>query len=144
STNSGTLTVVAGDPTDLRVETAANGSGTVVPAQNVTAGSSDRKSAVKGDSYGNFVASTDGSWSLASPSGGVVAADLAPAVDNKSAVFTGHKVGTAQMRVTKIGLSSTNSGTLTVVAGDPSDLRVETAANGSGTVVPAQNVTAGS
>src|SRR2546427_7005891 len=62
-----TLSRSAGDPTDIRVETAADGSGTVVPAQNVTAGSSVTGYAITRDTYGNFVANTDlGTWSLTS------------------------------------------------------------------------------
>ena len=38
--NSGTLTVVAGTGTALAVETKPDGSGTVVPAQNIVSGAS--------------------------------------------------------------------------------------------------------
>jgi hypothetical protein len=47
----------------------------------------------------------------------VVAGDLVAAGDNKSATFTGHVVGTAKIRAAKSGLSSVDSGTITVVAG---------------------------
>src|SRR4029077_2489283 len=76
--------------------------------------------------------------------GGVTGTDLTPAGDNKSAVFTGHLVGTTKIHAAIGGLTSTDSGTLTVVAGAATDVRVETAANGTGTVVPAQTVVAGS
>jgi len=147
STDSGTIAVVAGAATQLRVETAADGSGTVVPAQNVTAGSSITVYSISRDAQGNFVANvaTDASgWSLANVTGGVVSGDLVAAGDLKSASFSGHLVGSAKIHAVKSGLSSTDSGTVTVIAESATVVRVETAANGSGTVVPAQNVTAGS
>ena len=41
--------------------------------------------------------------------------DLVTAGDLKSAVFTGHVLGTATIRAISTGLSSTDSGTLTVI-----------------------------
>src|SRR5439155_162529 len=142
-----TQTVTAGTAAVIRVETAADGSGTVVPAQNVTAGNSITVYSISRDTYGNFVANvaTDASgWSLANVTGGVVSGDLVAAGDLKSASFSGHLVGSAKIHAVKSGLSSTDSGTVTVIAESATVVRVETAANGSGTVVPAQNVTAGS
>src|SRR5205823_1233629 len=55
------------------------------------------------------------SWSLVSITGGVVAGDLNPG--NKSAVFTGHVAGTAAIHASAGALTSTDSGTLTVVGG---------------------------
>src|SRR5205823_60425 len=56
------------------------------------------------------------SWSYASNTGGVVAGDLNPAGNMKSAVFTGHVAGTAVIHAS-VGALSGNSGTLTVVGG---------------------------
>src|SRR5205807_1857027 len=142
-----TETVDPASATQIRVETLANGTGTVVPAQNVTAGSSITVYAISRDTFGNFVANIApdaAGWSLTGNTGGVVAGDLVAAGDLKSAVFTGHLVGTATIHAVKSGLTSTDSGTITVVAGSATSIRVETLANGTGTVVPAQNVTAGS
>ena len=55
----------------------------------------------------------------------------------------GHLVGRAQIHVTSGALTPVNSGTLTVVFGAATTVQVETAVNGSGSVVAAQNVTAG-
>jgi hypothetical protein len=114
------ITVNATTASQIRVETAANGSGAIVPAQNVAIGSSVTVYSVARDQYGNFVANTAGAWSLASKTGSVVDGDLVPAGDNKSAVFTGHVLGTAAIHVTSGSLTSTDSGTLTVVATPPS------------------------
>src|SRR5207237_1183087 len=126
---------------------AVDGTGTVVPAQNVTAGSSITVFAISRDTLGNFVANvaTDPvGWSLTNKTAGVVNSDLVAAGDLKSAVFTGHLVRTAKIHAVKTGLTSTDSGTITVVARSPPSALPNSAVNGTGTVVPAQNVTAGS
>ena len=102
----------------VRVETAANGSGTVVPAQTNSAGTSITAYALARDTYSNFVANIAAdAWSLTNKTGGVVDGDLVPASDAKSAVFTGHVVGSANVHVDSGTLSSTDSGKLTVRAG---------------------------
>jgi uncharacterized repeat protein (TIGR02543 family) len=99
----------------IRVETVANGTGAVVPAQNVASGSSITVYAVTRDQYGNFVAGATGSWSLISITGGVTKSNLVPSANRQNAVFTGNLAGTAIIQVTSTGLTSVNSGTLTVV-----------------------------
>lgn len=143
--DSGTLTVIPGTATLVRVETAANGSGTIVPAQNVTSGDAIIGYSIRRDAYTNFVDNVAAdAWSLVSKTGGVADGDLVAAGDNKSATFTGSLAGTAKIHATSGALSPIDSGTLTVVAGAATQVRVETAANGSGTVVPTRNVTQGS
>src|SRR5207244_2158603 len=75
--NSGVLTVIPGTATQVSIETAANGSGTHVGAQNVVAGSSVTGYAIERDSNGNFVANVAAAWSLVNKTGGVAGADLA-------------------------------------------------------------------
>ena len=142
--DSGTLTVVAGGMTVVKVESSEHGSGSVVSAQNVTAGSTVTGYAIARDGNNNFVANVAATWSLASATGGVVNGDLVAATDSKSAVFTGHLIGTAVARAVFSDFSPADSGTLTVVAGGTSVVKVESAADGSGSVISAQNVTAGS
>ncbi|MEK9136516.1 MAG: carbohydrate binding domain-containing protein, partial [Bacteroidota bacterium] len=104
-----------GPATKVRVETAADGSGTVVPAQSIPSGSSITVYSITRDAADNFVANVAASaWSLESTTGGVLPTDLVPSVDMKSAVFTGHAVGTCEVRATSGALAPTNSGTLTV------------------------------
>src|SRR5439155_4847494 len=110
------IVVNAGTATQVRVETAADGSGTVVPAQNVPAGNPLTVYSISRDAANNFVDNVAAdSWSLVSITGGVVAGDLNPG--NKSAVFTGHVAGTAAIHASAGALTSTDSGTLTVVGG---------------------------
>jgi fibronectin-binding autotransporter adhesin len=133
--------------TKVQVETAADGNGTAVTAQNITAGNSITVYAIQRNiSDSSFVANvaTDvGGWTLPTKTGGVVNGDLVAAGDRKSAVFTGHLIGTATIRATVTGSTSVDSGLQTVVAGTATQVGVETAANGSGTVVPTQNVFVG-
>ena len=77
----------------IRVETVANGTGAVVPAQNIASGSSITVYAVTRDQYGNFVAGATGSWSLISITGGVTKRNLVPSANRQNAVFTGNLAG---------------------------------------------------
>jgi len=140
--NSGILTVVAGGAVSLSIETAPNGGGNVLPAQSVVSGSTVIAFAIQRDVQGNFVSNAAATWSLTGITGGVVNADLVPAADGKSAVFTGRVVGTARMTAVS-GQLIANSSTLSVLAAAPSTISIETSADGGGGVVPSQNVTAG-
>ncbi len=118
TTNYGTLTMAAGAATQVIVETAADGSGATVPAQNLTSGSTLTGYSITRDQYGNFIQNVVAdSWSLQSITGGVAAGDLVAAGDMKSAVFTGNLVGSAQISASSGSLTSVNSGTITVVPG---------------------------
>src|SRR5206468_2822615 len=93
-----------------------------------TAGNSLTVFAVSRDAFSNFVANVAaGAWSLPVKTGGVADGDLVPAGDSKSAVFTGHLIGTATVRATSGGLTPTEAGTLTVVAGVAARLAITTA-----------------
>ena len=116
-TNSIVITVSPGAATRLSVETIANGTGTVVPAQNLVSGFSLTNYAVARDFYGNFVTNAAVTWSLANVDGGVRTADLVPAANNKSAVFTGRLLGSLNVHITSGGLPATDSGTINIVQG---------------------------
>jgi len=127
----------------VRVETLANGTGVVVPAQSLVAGSSLTVYAIQRDANTNFVANVAAdSWAL-TKSGSVAATDLAPAGDLKSAVLTGHGAGTAIITANSSLGSTVSSGTITVTASTPTQVRVETAADGNGAIVPAQTIVSG-
>jgi hypothetical protein len=110
------IDIIAGALPQIRVETLPDGRGDVVPAQNLTAGSSLTVYAVIRDEHGNFIENGIGDWSLVNISG-VSANDLVPSQDKQSAIFTGYKAGTARVRVTITGQQSVDSGLLSVVAG---------------------------
>ena len=112
---SGSINVSAGTATQVAVETAADGSGTVVGTQSVTTGVSVTGYAVTRDAEGNFVANVAAdAWLLPTKTDGVVDGDLVASGDNKSATFTGHLVGTATIRATSGALTTVDSGLLTV------------------------------
>ena len=108
--------------TSVGVETAANGTGAVVPSQTLASGQSITVYAVGRQTGGAFAGNTAASWSLTNVAGGVVAGDLVPAADDKSAVFTAHAGGTAVIHAAVAGLTSTDSGVITAAGteADPS------------------------
>lgn len=141
--NYGTLKMVAGSPSDIFVETAADGSGNLVSAQNLTAGNSLTVYAISRDQGGNFIQNVEAdSWSLINKSG-LTASPLSVAADNKSATFSSTLTGSAEIRATESGLATNDSGTITVVADDPAALEIQTqpsATNTAGTPFSTQPV----
>ncbi|MEI6607001.1 MAG: Ig-like domain repeat protein [Verrucomicrobiota bacterium] len=125
--------------TQTRVETTADGSGTVVGAQSITAGNSITVYAVTRNASGAFVGNPSATWSLQSTTGGVVSGDLV--ASGPSAVFTGHLTGTAIIRAFASGFVG-NSGTQTVSAGAANKLAFTTQPGGGqpGTAWAAQPV----
>jgi hypothetical protein len=137
TTNSGLITVVAGAASQVRVETAADGTGVLVPAQSVASGSTLTVYSITRDAAGNFLANLAAdAWSLDNKTGGVVDADLVPAGDSKSAVFTGALVGTAKITATSGALTPVSSGLITVVPGTLDHFVVE--ADGGGNIATPQ------
>jgi hypothetical protein len=144
TTTSGVITVITGAPVRVRVETAPNASGVVVPAQLVTSGASVTVYANTRDVTNNFISNVSASWVLENLTSGVASGDLVPSPDGKSAVFTGHVTGTADIKASSAALQTVPSGALSVIPGTAAKVRVESAANGSGVVIPALTLTSGS
>ena len=143
--NPQTFTVNVGAAAVVRVETAADGSGTVVPAQSLTSGSSITVFAITRDVFNNFVTNVAAdTWALQNITGGVVTGDLVPSSDRRSATLIGRLVGSANIAASSGSLIASSSGTVTVTAGSAVRVRVETAADGSGDVVPAESLRVGS
>ena len=129
---SNVFTVTTGPAKSVRVETLPNGTGTLVPPQNVVAGNQLQVYAVTRDTFNNFIANVAAdSWALQSVTGGILAGDLVPAPDRKSAVFTGHRAGTAAIGAASGLLTATNSGTLTITPGPLDNFLVESSAGGN-------------
>ncbi|MFH5831260.1 invasin domain 3-containing protein [Halalkalibaculum sp. DA3122] len=141
--NYGSLKMVAGTPSDLFIETAADGSGDEVAAQNLTAGNSITVYAISRDDGGNFIQNVDAdSWSLTNKTG-LTANPLSVAGDNRSATFSSTLVGSAGISASAGGLASNSSGTISVVADEPSTLEIQTqpsATNTAGTAFDTQPV----
>jgi len=110
------LTATYFAPVKVRVETLADGTGMLVPEQDVTAGNTVTVYAIRRDASDNFVdnvAATD--WTLENKTGGIADGDLVAAGDNKSAVFTGHHTGTTTIKAASLSLTPVPSGLLTVI-----------------------------
>src|SRR5271169_1526292 len=102
----------------VNVETAPDGTGGIVPAQNVVSGNSVSMYAVTRDSFGNFIGNIAAdSWLLQNKTGGVVNGNLISSGDRKNAVFTGSLIGSGSVSANVATLSSSGSGTLTVIPG---------------------------
>jgi hypothetical protein len=128
---------------EVRVETLADGSGVVLPGQNVSSGTSITVYSIARDSYHNFISDTVATWSLVSPVG-VVPSDLVASGDGKSATFTGRLIGSAQILAVTGALTQVPSGLLhVVIASAPSKILVETSANGTGVVLPDSTISSG-
>jgi fibronectin-binding autotransporter adhesin len=100
----------------VNVETKADGTGSIVPAQDVSVGNSITVYAIGRASNGTFMSNTPAIWSLVNQNGNVANTDLVPSSDGKSAVFTAHLSGSANIQAVAIGATGTTnvSGTITV------------------------------
>jgi autotransporter-associated beta strand protein len=125
---------------EISVETAPDGTGTVVPARTLAAGNSFTLYAIARDGNGAYLSNTPASWSVENVTGGIANSDVVVANGGKSVVFTSHLVGTANIIATGNASQYVPSGTITVLSGSPAFVQVETAPNGSGTIVPAQTI----
>ncbi len=144
---SDTFAIAPGAAQKVRIETLADGTGDQLLNQKVSSGTSVVLYAVSRDGFDNYVANAAanvGGWSLTVFSGGIVSSDLVPGSDRRSAVFSGHVIGTARITVAVTGLTSIPTDTITVVqAGSPTKVAVETASNGTGQIVQAQSLESG-
>jgi autotransporter-associated beta strand protein len=102
----------------VNVETAADGSGSIISPQNVSSGNSITVYAIGRTSGGTYITNVPAVWSLVNISGNVVSGDLVPAGNNQSAVFTAHLSGSAKIQavVTGVTLQTNVSGLVTVPA----------------------------
>lgn len=128
--NYGDLSKKTGDAASVSVETAANGSGEVVQAQNLTAGNPLTVYAIARDTGGNFIENTALSsptdWQLFDVNGNISAGSLVPASNLRSAVFNSQKTGNAKIKALKSGLTSVPSNTITVLPRNVDRMEFET------------------
>lgn len=98
----------------VNVETAADGSGAVVPTQTLSSGNSLTVYAIAREAGGAFIANVAATWSLTNKTDGVTDSDLVPSGDNKSAVFSAHLSGSAQINAAFGTVTANPSGVITV------------------------------
>ncbi|HKJ44232.1 MAG TPA: invasin domain 3-containing protein [Balneolales bacterium] len=136
-TNYGTIGMVAGTPSAIRVEASGDGSSDrALSPQTLIAGNSITGYAIERDAEGNFISNIAAdSWALTSITGGIATSDITPSTDLKSAVFSSDSVGTAIIQAIKSGLASVTSGTMSVNPAAASQMIIKTQ--------PSSNVTAG-
>jgi hypothetical protein len=112
---SNSISVSHGAATKVRVETSVDGSGIIVPTQDLNAGSFLTIYAIERDFYNNLIQNVSATWSLQNITGGIAPSDLVPALDQKSAAFTGHLSGTAKIQAAISGFDSVQSDVITVL-----------------------------
>ena len=119
---SDSFNITPGPQASLTIETQSDGTGLVLAAQTIAAGSPINVFAIARDSFGNYITNTAAAWSLINMTGGVTSGDLFVAGDNRSAVFTGHIKGSAKIQA--MATFTAQSGVQTVVAGLTANLVV--------------------
>ena len=129
--NYGSISMIAGADSNIRVETAPNSSGSVVSAQNIEAGSSITVYSNVRDQFNNFKRNEAATWELQNITGNVAPENLSASA--ASAVFTGSLVGTATINATSASLNPTSSGTLSVIHSDPATIVLVTEPSSSAT-----------
>lgn len=105
-----------GAASTVRVDTAPGGTGTEVLTRTLGPGQVLTVFAASHDRGGNFTGDAPVTWSLTGATGGVVAGDLVPSPDGRSAVFTAHAAGTCLIKAESPTLGSDMTGTITVMA----------------------------
>jgi 2',3'-cyclic-nucleotide 2'-phosphodiesterase (5'-nucleotidase family) len=108
--------VAPSTPRVVSVETAPDGTGSPVAAQQLAVGTPITVYAVARDGGGGFKGNVTATWSLASIAGGIALGDLAPAADGLSATFTPHAPGSAVVHAEVSGLASVDSGAITAIS----------------------------
>lgn len=105
--------------TKLSIETKADGTGVVVPNQTFRKGEVVTVFAIGRDASDVFVSNVAAdAWALVQITGGIVQADLVPAIDSKSAVFTSDADGDCLIEcdATLVDPEVAYSGTLSVIS----------------------------
>lgn len=128
--NYGNLSKKPGAITQVRVETAADGSGQVVQAQDILAGNSLTVFSIGRDTGGNFVENKaladEADWSLIDVTGGIEQASLTPASNLRSASFASQQTGTAKIEAVFSGAASTPSQDITVLPRPADEIIINT------------------
>lgn len=126
TTSYGALSTVVGADAQIRVEDAANSSGSLISAQSIEAGESLTLYANVRDQYGNFIRNETANWSTESETGGVTDSDLSTSSGTTS-TFTATLTGTALIQADlATDLDSVLTGTITVTPSDATTLSIAT------------------
>ncbi|MEX2351242.1 MAG: invasin domain 3-containing protein [Balneolaceae bacterium] len=122
STSFAQVTKVAGADAGVRVESAPDGSGSLVAFQELPAGNSLDVYAVVRDQFNNFKSPGSATWDLTNITGEIQQADLVAAGDGEAATMIGARTGTANIRAQITGLTPFPSGEIEVVPAEATRL----------------------
>lgn len=125
----GSLSLVVGATYEIAVETANDGSGSVVSAQNLEAGTSLEVFAVSRDESGNFLSNpVVDTWSILNGTPEVDNSDLSSSGGTASVTLSSNLVGSGQIQATLTGHSlSTPTGLISVIPAAANNLTFDTA-----------------
>ena len=142
-TDGGVITVTVGTATKVRVETKADGTGTVVAAQTLLSSRSITVYAISRDNADNFVANITATlWPLGSITGGVVSGDLTPRNRDERYLHRSYPRGQRSFRRRRQASRPHRAARSPSHSAPRPKIRVETKADGTGVIVPAQSIMA--
>lgn len=128
--NYGNLSKKPGSIAEIRVETAADGSGTVVSEQDLLAGNSITVYSIARDIGENFINNVslndEADWNLIEMTGGITQPDLTPQAGLNSAVFSSQSTGSAKIEAVYQDATPVPGETITVVPRTARDLQIRT------------------
>jgi hypothetical protein len=128
--NYGDLSTMPGSIAEVNVETAADGSGSLVAAQSLLAAESLQVFAIARDAGGNFIENIalagESDWRLVNITGGIDQENLTPSANLRNATFSSDLTGTANIEAFYADAVLNTSGTLTVQPRDASQIAINT------------------
>ena len=116
-TSFGSFSTDPGHAVSVGVEASGGGGTGVAPAQSLASGNQLKVYAITRDQFGNFITNASTTWSLISQTGGVATTDLATSTDGTNATLTGGRIGSAIIHAFTSGLTSVNSGIISITMG---------------------------
>lgn len=130
ATNYGDLSKAPGAISEVSVETAADGTGEVVQAQDIQAGNSLIVYSIARDVGGNFIENialaNEADWSLIDITGNITQAGITAAGNLRSATFSSQQTGAAKIEAFFAGVTITPSQEITVLPRSVDQLAFET------------------
>ena len=132
---SGTITVIAGNPQHVKVLSGSNGNTSPVDAQTITTGANLSMHAGSFDADGNYTGDVSVTWSATGGIGSVTPGS------GTSTTFTATTAGTGVISADHASLLDDNTGLITVTTGTLSYIRIVEGTSGNTPAVDAKNLT---
>lgn len=145
--NYGNLSTSPGSISQVRVETKADGTGQIVPSQDLLAGESLTVYAIARDVGDNFIKNialnSESDWALTGGDGSISQTALTASDDLKSATFSSQQTGTTKIQASYPEATSVTSQLITVLPRSAQSMSIKTQPSDTvtaGTVFPTQPV----